>query len=73
MRDKKEGGLCFVGSRRHVVANNKYLENFETKPSNYILYEDANNLYAHSMIQSLPFENSRIDTNIDIKDIKYWW
>ena len=55
---QKRGGLCFVGSKRHVVANNKYLETFdETKPSNYLMYLDANNLYGWAMVQSLPFEN----------------
>ena len=29
----KRGGLCFVGSERHVKANNHYLEDYdETKP-----------------------------------------
>ena len=59
-----------MGPKRHVVANNKYLETFdETKPSNYIRYEDANNLYAWAMVQSLPFANLKIDNTIDIKDI----
>ena len=66
---QKRGGLCFVGSKRHVKANNKYLENFETKPSNYLMYLDANNLYGWAMVQSLPFENLQINNNIDIKDI----
>jgi hypothetical protein len=40
----KRGGLCFVGSKRYVEANNKYLDNYDkSKPSNFIMYWDANN------------------------------
>ena len=32
---QKRGGLCFVGSKRYVEANNKYLENYDpSKPPN---------------------------------------
>ena len=34
----KRGGLCFVGSKRHVKANNEYLPDFDIKePSTYIM------------------------------------
>ena len=47
----KRGGLCFVGSKRHVKANNKYLEDYDpSKPSNYIMYWDANSLYGGTML-----------------------
>ena len=43
----KKGGLCFAGAKRHVKANNHYLEDFDaTKPENYLIHWDANNLYA---------------------------
>ncbi|MFM7980140.1 MAG: hypothetical protein ACKPKO_12570 [Candidatus Fonsibacter sp.] len=47
MENMKRGGLCFVGSQRYVKANNKYLPDYNPSvESNYILYEDAHNLYA---------------------------
>ena len=39
------GGMSFI-SHRHSQANNKYMKDYDsTKPSKYILYLDANNLY----------------------------
>jgi len=66
----KRGGLCFVGSKRHVKANNKYLQDFDPKkPSNYILYLDANNLYGWAMSQLLPDKNLKFVENISLDDI----
>ncbi|XP_063392461.1 uncharacterized protein LOC134677958 [Cydia fagiglandana] len=40
---------------KFAVANNKYLKNYDSdKPSNYIVYLDANNLYGWAMSQYLP-------------------
>ena len=51
----KRGGLCFVGSKRHVVANNKYMDTYDAdKESNYLMYLDANNLYGWAMVQVYP-------------------
>ena len=51
----KRGGLCYVGSKRHVKANNKYLPDFDiANPSTFLMYWDANNLYGWAMSQSLP-------------------
>jgi hypothetical protein len=54
----KRGGLCFVGSKRQVRANNKYLKDFDpNKPSTFIMYWDANNLYGWAMSQVLPYKD----------------
>lgn len=66
----KRGGLCFVGSKRHVKANNHYLEDFDaTKPENYLMYWDANNLYGWAMSQYLPYKNISLNNEIDIDTI----
>ena len=66
----KRGGLCFVGSQRHVKANNKYLDNFDVnKPSNYLMYWDANNLYGWAMSQPLPSVNLKFDDAITLDEI----
>ena len=48
-------GMCQVG-HKEAKANNKYMndEYDETKPSNYIKYLDANNLYGLAMSMKLP-------------------
>ena len=61
----KRGGLCFVGSNRYVKANNKYIEGFDPKkPSDFIMYWDANNLYGWAMSQALPYKNLQFNTEI---------
>ena len=63
----KRGGLCFVGSKRYVQANNKYQEDYDkTRPSTYIMDWDANNLYGWAMVQPLSYKDSRFkDISID--------
>ena len=55
MRD----GMCQV-SHKLAVANNKNMQEAydENKPSNYISYLDANNLYGLAMSQKLPLKIS---------------
>jgi hypothetical protein len=66
----KRGGLCFVGSKRHVVANNKYMDTYDAdKESNYLMYLDANNLYGWAMVQSLPHDEVRLNTEVTLEEI----
>ena len=48
------GGISHI-SKRYACANNKYMKDFdESKPSTFIQYLDANNLYGWAMTQKLP-------------------
>ena len=48
------GGISYIANR-HGKANNKYMRKYnENKPSKYIMYLDANNLYGWAMSQYLP-------------------
>ena len=48
------GGISHI-SKRYAEANNKYMKDYDPdKPSTYIQYLDANNLYGWAMSQSLP-------------------
>ena len=54
----KRGGLCCVGSKRYVKANNQHVPDYDKdQQSNYILYLDANNLYGCSMSEYLPYQD----------------
>ena len=63
----KRGGLCFVGSKRYVKANNKHVDDYDpNQESNYLMYWDANNLYGWAMSQYLPDSNLRfIDISLE--------
>ena len=52
------GGILMI-SKRYARANNKYMgKDFDTsKPSKFIIYLDANNLYGFAMQKHLPFKN----------------
>lgn len=58
-------------SRRHALANNKYMTNYNVnEESSYIIYVDCNNLYGHSMMQHLPIQNFKwCDKEFSIDEI----
>ena len=57
IEDGLRGGIS-MASHNYCKANNKYLDDYdENKPSNYIMYLDANNLYGWAMCETLPLKN----------------
>jgi hypothetical protein len=51
------GGYSGV-MKRYVKANNKYLPDYNpSKPSTYLVYVDANNLYGQALSQPLPYKH----------------
>ena len=63
------GGLTQCVTR-HVVANNKYLTDFDaTKPSNYLTYLDANQLYPYAMSQPMPYGDFQWVNPDDVGDV----
>ena len=66
----KRGGLCFVGSKRHVKCNNKYIPGYDEHiESDYLLNIDANNLYGKSMSQYLPAYAIKLNNDITLETI----
>ena len=66
------GGMTHI-AKRYSEANNKYMKNFDPdKPSKYIQYLDANNLYGWAMSQSLPagrFKWMNNLTKVEVRNI----
>ena len=64
------GGISHI-SKRYAEANNSYMKDFdESKPSTFIQYLDANNLYGWAMTQKLPthgFKWIDVDKNSVLK------
>ena len=66
------GGICMI-SQRYARANNKYMGKLydPKKPSTYIIYLDANNLYGWAMSQILPHSDINWLTEMDWKGIDW--
>ena len=65
------GGITHI-SKRYAEANNEYMKNFDPKkPSTFIQYLDANNLYGWAMSQPLPTHDFEWEefTKSDVKKL----
>jgi len=63
------GGTSYI-AHRFGEANNKYMKSFDkTKPSKYITYLDASNLYGWAMSQYLPTGGFRWMTDKQISKL----
>ena len=63
------GGISMI-SHRYAEANNSHLSHFNPdKPSTYITYQDANNLYGYAMVQSLPMGDFQWLSERDIQTL----
>ena len=63
------GGISYIANR-YGKGNNKYIKSYDkTKPSKYIMYLDANNLYSWAMSQYLPTGSFRWMTDKQINNI----
>jgi len=66
----KRGGIVQAGGKRHVTANNKYMKDYDpSKPSSYIIYLDANNLYGKAMSAYLPYKLNGFVEGITLEQI----
>ncbi|XP_063835691.1 uncharacterized protein LOC135084888 isoform X1 [Ostrinia nubilalis] len=66
----RRGGIAHC-TRRHAVANNKYLPDYdEWERDNFIMYYDANNLYGWAMSQPLPYGGFKWVKDCTVKWVK---
>jgi len=66
IENNMRGGIAII-SHRHAVANNPLVEGYDdTKPTSYITYLDANNLYGDAMRNPLPIGKFRFLTQTEI-------
>ena len=55
-----KGGIS-SSMKRYSKANNKYMDDYDkSKPSSYLMYLDANNLYGWAMTQCLPHSDFKL-------------
>jgi hypothetical protein len=60
LQDNLRGGVAMI-TKRHAEANNKYMgaQYDASKPSSYLMYLDANNLYGWAMSEPMPISDFR--------------
>lgn len=64
------GGICLC-PRRYAKSNNKYQSDYDpSKPSNFLLYIDCNNLYGFAMCSYLPHSDFSLLKGNDIKNLE---
>ena len=63
--------MTYVGSKRHVKANNKEMGKLYNpkQESSYITYVDANNLYGWAMSEALPHKDIKFDDTVKLEDM----
>ena len=67
------GGVSYI-CERYAKANNKYISDYDpTKPSTYITYLDANNLYGWAMSEDLPTGGFKWAYEIDLTKKSISW
>lgn len=65
------GGVSMI-SHRYAEANNKYMKDYDNKkPSKYLMYLDANNLYGHAMLRFLPTGGFKWMTLKELENIDF--
>jgi len=68
IENNMRGGIATI-SHRHAQANNPQVEGYDpSKPTSFITYLDANNLYGMAMSEPLPVGNFRFLSDQEISD-----